>query len=91
MLGGMLATSWIQILWTTTIGCVVVLFVLVLVRYGGDSLGVFQDALDTFAAARAIVCVTAVGVASVGIIVLSPSVHGPSAPLGLSRSVPIPP
>jgi hypothetical protein len=39
----------IQIVKTTVImGCVIVLFVLVLVRYGGNPLGVFQDALDTF-------------------------------------------
>ncbi|MEV0082919.1 cation acetate symporter [Saccharopolyspora sp. NPDC050642] len=52
MLGGMLATSWIQIVKTTLMmGCAVALFVLVLVRYGGNPLGVFQDALDTFGTA----------------------------------------
>ncbi|WP_039739162.1 solute symporter family protein [Saccharomonospora halophila] len=49
MLGGMLATSWIQIVKTTLmLACAVTLFVLVLVEYGGNPLGVFQDALETF-------------------------------------------
>ncbi|NUU24064.1 MAG: cation acetate symporter [Streptomycetaceae bacterium] len=48
MLGGMLATSWIQIVKTgMLVACGVTLFVWVLVKYDFNPLGAFADALDT--------------------------------------------